>query len=34
MPWVARFVSNPGVRASFNGSMESLLVMSLIPVFW
>jgi threonine/homoserine/homoserine lactone efflux protein len=31
---IARFLTRPHARSAFNGSMASLLVLSLVPVFW
>ena len=31
---IGRYLANPRLRAAFNWSMASLLVLSLLPVFW
>ncbi len=31
---IGRYLTNPRLRAIFNGSMAALLVLSLLPVFW
>jgi threonine/homoserine/homoserine lactone efflux protein len=31
---IGRYLTNPRLRAAFNGSMAALLVLSLLPVFW
>jgi threonine/homoserine/homoserine lactone efflux protein len=31
---IARFLTRPRARRTFNGSMAGLLVLSLVPVFW